>query len=99
MLNILTRLLGVLIFSSIAGADPEPSLNESSASIERRQCVSDPNNRGQWLCDDQLPTLNEIIARMQDTRHKGQVDSTHHAVFVRHSFIGSLALTTSVYQP
>lgn len=78
-------LLSVVLLATlfvVCLAMPTLPSNDSTLALQRRQCVDDPNNAGNYICDDNLPTLSEIVARMRDASQGGVADSEHMAVFV-----------------
>lgn len=56
------------------------AINTTVSTLERRQCVWNPVT-GQYDCDDNLPTLQQIIIRMQDASDGGQATPENHGFF------------------
>lgn len=63
-------------------ARPLSGVSNSTSFLQRRQCVTDPQAPGNYICDDELPTLADLVARMRDVSQHGQADAQHIAVFV-----------------
>jgi hypothetical protein len=64
----------------VASCLPAQVLNATFADLAKRQCVraGDENN---YQCDEKLPKLSEIVARIRDTSDYGLADDQHVAVF------------------
>lgn len=72
-------LLIALIASSLSL--PLAPSNASVDGLEKRQCVWSTDRTGRFECDDRLPTMAEIVARIRDTDDFGLADDKHVAVF------------------
>lgn len=78
-LMVLTQGLVILLIVSLAlGFQPNATHEEF-----KRQCVWNPdkNGSGDWVCDDKLPTLGEIVQRFQDGSNGGRALSSNVAWF------------------
>lgn len=52
----------------------------STAILQRRQCEWNAA-QSKYVCDDKLPTVDQIIARMRNVNLKGRVTKDRFAVF------------------
>ncbi|KAK5386339.1 hypothetical protein LTS13_001976, partial [Exophiala xenobiotica] len=59
--------LWLAIFGFVCQASSDA---QNTTTLQRRQCAKDPAT-GQWDCDFNLPTLQEIVQRYRDTNNEG----------------------------
>lgn len=84
LLNMFARklpaLLGFLLYTNTSQAFAIQSLSNNSKLLQPRQCEWDAGAE-EFVCDDNLPTVADFVARMHDTSQDGSVDAAHSAVF------------------
>lgn len=84
--------LNIVTAGPIATATIDSPSNTTQALL-KRQCSLVPNT-GMYACDNMLPTLDQIVARIRDTNDGGLADAEHHAIFYTNLGGGSTELAT-----
>ena len=67
--SVFGRLVVFLLFLPLlhfGSCYPTDISGNHTISLERRQCVFD-KDKMDWVCDDEMPTLTDLVERLQNT--------------------------------
>ena len=90
------RIVALLGFIKIAASLPAGQARNISSGLQRRGCEWHDDVQ-KYICDNKLPTVAEIVAKMRDEDEEGLADEDHRAVFYSNLRDPNLNSNTPMY--